>query len=76
MVFTSCSSALAFSWTDAAKWAKEGVSGIFSPKTLVIAGVAVCAGSIWGGIKAYSAEDGKGFDAFLEGFGQGFKVVF
>ena len=76
MVFTSCSSAFAFSWSDAAKWAKNGVSSIFSPKVLITAGAAVCIGSIWGGIKAYAAEDGKGFDAFIEGFGQGFKVVF
>ncbi len=76
MVFTTCEAAFSFSWSDAAKLTKNGASKILSPKVLINAGAALCAGSIWGGIKAYSAEDGKGWDEFKDGFIQGFKAAF
>ncbi|MBQ7215478.1 MAG: hypothetical protein IJP54_06085 [Synergistaceae bacterium] len=69
MVFTSCSSAFAWSWKDLnpAAWSR---------KTIVAVGCVVVGGVYSlgrGAYKAYAAPRGRGKDAFVDGCKEGAK---
>ena len=69
MVFTSCSNAFAWSWSDLnpATWSR---------KTIIAVGVGVV-GTVYtlgrGAYAAYAAPEGKGTDAFVDGCKEGAK---